>query len=201
MENNSTINYYNENSEKFIASTINIDMSNIYSLFLKNIKPNARILDAGCGSGRDSKYFKSLGYEVEAFDASQKLCDSATQHIGQEVQCSTFREYYNKDNKKFDAIWACASLLHIQKNELKENIQNLIETLNPGGIFYTSFKDSNDLNTENERQFTDMTIEELKDFLVREIKLEVIELWVTKDARTSRSNIWSNIICRTPSTV
>ena len=63
---NDTINYYNLNAESFIAGTLNADISRARDLFLKYVKPGGRILDAGCGSGRDSLAFMAAGYEVDA---------------------------------------------------------------------------------------------------------------------------------------
>lgn len=61
---NSTIEYYNDNADAFIASTINVDMRQIYDEFEKLLKPNSVILDLGCGSGRDSLYFKNSGHII-----------------------------------------------------------------------------------------------------------------------------------------
>ena len=52
-----TIAYYNYNAERFVESTINADVSELYMPFEKLLSPGAKILDLGCGSGRDSKYF------------------------------------------------------------------------------------------------------------------------------------------------
>jgi 2-polyprenyl-3-methyl-5-hydroxy-6-metoxy-1,4-benzoquinol methylase len=65
-----TIEYYQQNADEFFNGTINVDMSNIYQHFTKDLHANALILDAGCGSGRDSKAFLDMGYKVDAFDAS-----------------------------------------------------------------------------------------------------------------------------------
>ena len=82
---NSTKIYYEKNAEEYCKATINIDMSNIYNKFLPFLPKGGRILDAGCGSGRDSKIFIDNGYKVLAFDASQELADRASHYIGQTV--------------------------------------------------------------------------------------------------------------------
>ncbi len=65
-----THSYYEQNAEQFFADTVDVDMSVLYARFLESIPAGGYILDAGCGSGRDSKAFASSGYRVAAFDAS-----------------------------------------------------------------------------------------------------------------------------------
>lgn len=82
-----TIDYYNNNTREFIERTIHADISNCQQRFLKLVKRGARILDAGCGSGRDSKFFLEQGMNVQAIDASEKMCQAASKYIGQPVAC------------------------------------------------------------------------------------------------------------------
>lgn len=66
----SSISYYDKNAQDFYERTINADVQDLYQKFLKYVPKQGRILDAGCGVGRDSKFFLSKGYEVVAFDGS-----------------------------------------------------------------------------------------------------------------------------------
>ena len=66
-------NFYNKNSQQFFHDTFTVDMGAIYARFLKNLPEGCKILDMGCGSGRDAYYFHSKGFEVEAFDASHEM--------------------------------------------------------------------------------------------------------------------------------
>ena len=63
----STLNYYQTNSESFIENTVNVDVNDLYRPFLENIPSTGKILDAGCGSGRDTKFFLEKGFSVVAF--------------------------------------------------------------------------------------------------------------------------------------
>ena len=67
MEKYNTLKYYNENAEHYCESTINGDMKEDYDKFLSILPSKAHILDFGCGSGRDSKYFLDNGYKYEDF--------------------------------------------------------------------------------------------------------------------------------------
>ena len=68
-----TIDYYNKYAEEFTASTFEVDMESLYQPFLAELSEGARILDVGCGSGRDTLAFKNKGYQVEAIDYSAEL--------------------------------------------------------------------------------------------------------------------------------
>ena len=74
---NKTLEYYNENADKFILGTLNVDMMTIQKKFISYIPKNGKVLDLGCGSGRDSLFFKTLGYNVTAIDGSAELCRPA----------------------------------------------------------------------------------------------------------------------------
>ena len=69
--NNKTINYYNKYAKSFIQTTRSVDFKNIQNKFLSCLPPKASILDFGCGSGRDTKYFLKQNYKVTAIDGSE----------------------------------------------------------------------------------------------------------------------------------
>ena len=86
------IEYYNENAETFFAGTVNADMSAWRDKFETYVIDGGRILDAGCGSGRDSRAFKQHGYSVVAIDASKEMCRRASELLSQEVWQMKFDE-------------------------------------------------------------------------------------------------------------
>ena len=79
---NRTIEYYNTHADRYSEITRNADMSDIYKRFEENLKPGSRILDLGCGSGRDSKYFLDKGYDVVSLDASETMCKKTYELTG-----------------------------------------------------------------------------------------------------------------------
>ena len=85
-------NYYNENAKEFFEGTAYVDMSDNYKDFLSYVPKQGKILDAGCGSGRDSLIFIQKGYSVEAIDGSSEMCRLASEHIGQEVKHMLFQD-------------------------------------------------------------------------------------------------------------
>ena len=133
-----TLSYYDENASAFCEGTRNADMSEMRGRFLQYLKPGTLILDVGCGSGRDSKFFMESGYRVVALDGSKEMCRQASAYLGQEVQCRRFEEIDEKE--VYDGIWACASLLHVPYELLSKVIAKLITALVDGGGLYASFK-------------------------------------------------------------
>ena len=85
-EKNQTIAYYDDPANAYADQTVHADMSAIYARFEKYLAPGAAVLDAGCGSGRDSLHFMKAGYAVTAIDASQEMCDFASRLLQQEVR-------------------------------------------------------------------------------------------------------------------
>ncbi len=106
-----TIEYYQQNADEIFNGTINVHMSNIYQHFTKELPANALILDAGCGSGRDSKAFIEMGYQVEAFDASSEIVKLASKHTGLDVKHAVFDDVTAID--KYEDICFCDVLLDI----------------------------------------------------------------------------------------
>ena len=115
-----TLQHYNVNAESFAANTVAVDFSQIQQEFLSTLPPGANILDFGCGSGRDTKYFLEQGYKVDAIDGSPMLCKLASTHTGIKVRQMLFQELHAKE--KYDGIWACASILHVAKKVKKKKL-------------------------------------------------------------------------------
>lgn len=150
-----TLDYYNKNAKKFITGTISVDFGTIQNQFLDKLHPGAEILDYGCGSGRDTKYFLEQGCKVTAIDGSQELCKLASEYTGIPVKHMLFRELNEKE--AYDGIWACSSILHVPANELRDIIKKMANALRAHGIIYTSFKYGTFEGERNGRYFTDMT--------------------------------------------
>lgn len=188
-----TLDYYNQHADAFFDATINVDMDNIYQKFLPFLTPNAHIVDAGCGSGRDALYFKKSGFKVTAFDASVELAHKAQSLLDQPVAATTFEQF--STSNKVDGIWCCASLLHLSKTELLPSLQNLNTHLSDGGVMYVSFKYGDAERLEHGRQFIDMNESTLTALINKLPELTIHETWITNDNRPGRENEkWLNAI-------
>lgn len=190
-----SVEFYNQNAESFFAQTVTADMSDAQKRFLRHVPKGGRILDAGCGSGRDAKAFAEQGYEVEAFDASEAMVRMAAAHSGLPVRHMTF-EQVDWDNH-FDGIWASASLLHVPRSDLSRIIAKFRQALKSEGILYLSFKYGTDEREKDGRRFTDMNEKALRDELGKVDSLDVVDIWTSEDVRPERAReLWLSAILR-----
>lgn len=192
----STLDYYDQNAEGFYSTTANVQFTQIQDWFLSYLEPGARILDFGCGSGRDSKYFLSKGYEVEACDGSREMVRIASQTAGIHVRRMLFEEL--DEVKRYDGIFACASLLHVPYAQLPAILAKIERALKDDGTVYASFKYGTFEGERGGRYFTDMTGERLGECLAAAGgRLKVVQSRITGDVRPGReSEKWLNVILR-----
>lgn len=195
MKTDKTLEYYDINAKTFTESTVSVDFSNIQNKFLNKLDECATILDFGCGSGRDTKYFLDHDYTVEAIDGSEELCKLASTYTGIPVKHMLFQDL--QEVEKYDAIWACSSILHLPYADLVDVMKKMVIALKDNGLIYTSFKYGTFEGMRNGRYFTNMTEDSLKK-LIQDVKgLEVEETWITSDVRPGRGEEkWLNLFLR-----
>ncbi len=192
---NKTIQYYNDNAIEFASNTKDVTLSNIQNQFIELLPEAGRILDFGCGSGRDAKYFSENGFQVEAIDGAEELCKFAREYSGIPVRCMLFQEL-NEINK-YDGIWACSSIIHLSKPELIHVFSNMINALKNNGVIYTSFKYGDFEGMRKGRYFIDFTEVSFLRFITDIEGICIEKQWVTSDARPGRGmEQWLNLIMR-----
>lgn len=189
-----TLEYYDENSEKFLADTANVEFGELQSRFASMLSAGGRVLDLGCGSGRDSLAFLKAGFDVDAIDGSKQMVEAAKSLTGLDVVQALFDEY--EPDGLYDGIWACSSLLHVASDDLSFHIEKYSKALKPNGIFYLSFKLGDYEGMRNGRWFTDFTEESFRE-LINKIKgISISEIDITADVRPGRSDEkWLNVWC------
>ena len=196
-----TLDYYQRNAKDFFSQTINVDMQNVYQPFLEYLpKPHLsnqqKILDVGCGSGRDSVFFANQGFEVVAIDGSQNVIDLAKQTDTRiDWQCLRFDEIAKQNwQNQFTGIWACASLLHVPFDDLSKILNDLLSCLRPTGILYASFKYGNRERKKEGRFFFDINEQRWRIVESQLISTKPLKVWQTLDNRVDRQEIWWNIL-------
>lgn len=190
-----TINYYNQNAVRFTVETVQVNFESTQKRFAGKLPAGAAILDFGCGSGRDTKYFLSQGYQVDAVDGSAELCRLAGEYTGVNVKNMLFHEL--AEVERYDGIWACSSILHLPPEELADVMRKMVIALKYNGIIYASFKYGTFAGERNGRYFTDMTEDAFADFLKQIKNIKIEEQWITSDVRPERSEEkWLNLILR-----
>ena len=195
LKNNITIDYYNKNAKQFVENTVNVEFYHMQNRFLDKLQVGMYILDLGCGSGRDTKYFLEQGYYVDAVDGSEELCKIANELTGIKVKQMYFHEL--SEREKYDGIWACASILHLNQDDLEEVMKKMVLAVKTNGIIYTSFKYGKFSGERNGRYFIDMTEKTFSELLQKIPGLEIEEQWITSDVRPGRGEEkWLNLILR-----
>ncbi len=162
-------------------------MGEHYQRFLSKVPAGGRILDAGCGSGRDAYAFKRLGYKVDAFDASSEMAKSASKLVGIDVQQNTFQAFTSPP--VYDAIWAFASLLHVPYAELPLVLGNLCAALRTGGTLFATFKlGDGEVIREDGRRFFMMTEERFRAILQDIPSLQLQDARISLGLKPRRSD-------------
>lgn len=188
------VDYYNKNADAFFEGSVNADMSQPRGEFTALLPKGARVLDAGCGSGRDSRAFLDEGFSVVSFDASEEMCKRAAKYTGQEVANMRFEDV--SFDREFDGIWASASLLHVPMAELPGIMKKMCAALKDGGVMYASFKYGDGTVMRGERQFSDFN-EKTVVSLFEGAGFDILYNEVGPDNRPGRENeMWVEVIGR-----
>lgn len=170
-----TINYYDQNALNYFDSTITIDLQDIYDKFRSSLPSAAYILDAGCGVGRDTRYFIQVGYKVRSFDASAEMVKFCNQYPFAFCEHRAFADV--TELEEYDGIWASASLLHLNQESFKLALLRLSFALKVGGTMYFSLKaDADESNAKDSRQFYYHSRAFVEAY-IKELNLEVIDIW------------------------
>ena len=170
---NTTIEYFDEKAERCFADAFTITERTNQDHFLSYVKPDGSILDFGCGSGRDTAYFRERGYRVTPTDGSREMCRLASEYLGMSVRVLEFGELEDVD--RYDGIFASASIMHVEYERLLDILPKLARALRTEGVLYVSFKYGETDGYLGKRYYTNMTEERLARMLAQVPQLEVVE--------------------------
>lgn len=188
----SDISFYEAHAEEYCGATRALDMSCLYARFLSSLPLGAHLLDAGCGSGRDTKAFLSMGYRVVAFDASPRMASLASAYTGRPCQVLRFQEM--EFNQEFDGIWACASILHVPKQEFEEALRRCVRALKPGGTMYFSvIEGEGERRSPQGRLYNSYTEDAVTKLLAGLSSVEKIQCWRSEVSSDHRAP-WLNVL-------
>jgi hypothetical protein len=149
----------------------------------------------GSGSGRDTLAFIDRNYQVEALDASPTLAALSTKLTGIPTKVRRFQEL--DIVRRYDGIWACASLLHLKKSKLVDAFERLQRALNPNGIIYASFKVGTGERIAFDGRWFDMNEERLHDIMKDLPELSIIDIWLTPgEGSFYEQGEWLNVLLR-----
>jgi len=179
----SSIGYYDQHAVEFFDRTMHLDMNHVYQKFLPYVPHQGRILDAGCGVGRDSRFFLDAGYAVVAFDGSIEMVKLASKFLQQQALHLSFNAmcFFNE----FDAVFAQASLLHVSYEELRDVIESFHAALRQTGILYVTFKYGVSMRQMDDRVFYDQNEKSIETYFQGLFTL--LEVWKSVDVNKTAS--------------
>jgi cyclopropane fatty-acyl-phospholipid synthase-like methyltransferase len=136
-----TVKKTDESVKKYIKGKKDpIIILNHLEKFSSLLKEKSTILDVGCGHGRDCMYFEQKGFSVVGIDLSEKMLNESKKVCNSTVLLKMDIREIGKIPWKFDAVWSCAVVHHIPKNQIDELLQSIYNILNKDGILFLSFK-------------------------------------------------------------
>lgn len=119
-------------------ATVDLGPSEQLAGFLDRLPRNAAILELGCGGGRDSMAMRARGFDVDTTDGCAAMAKSAETRIGHRVRVLRFSDI--DAEARYDAVWAQACLLHVERVALSGILARIHSALKPGGLFFASYK-------------------------------------------------------------
>ena len=132
-----TLAFYDTSAEVYVAGGSG-GTSRQLGDFLELLPAQARILDLGCGGGRDAERMIAEGFDVDATDGSPAIARVAASRLGRPVRTMRFDKLDEREG--YDGIWASASLLHVPRVGLPDVLARILRALKPGGLHFASYK-------------------------------------------------------------
>ena len=187
---NSTIEYYNRNADWYYWTTVGVDMDAFRKKFASYLPNEARVIDMGCGSGRDVMAFSDMGHDAAGLDEAKELLRLAEERLEIKTIHADMSSW--KTNTPYDGIWCCASVIHLNDKEKARFFRNLDQNLKVGGVIYISVKDGIETGTDSDGVYTSSCSEEELRGYLEDAGCEVLETKTTEDA-LGRGVKWLNV--------
>lgn len=197
----STLDYYNQNSLSVAERYESAEVIQLHDFLSAGLKPGGRLLELGCGSGRDAAFMVRQGFKVLATDGSPSMVEQAKHHhpelVGHVVHLKLPGGLSNELGK-FDGIYAVAVLMHLCVKEIENTISAVNTLLIPKGRFVFSVPVLRDDAVTKEfdskgRRFTALSQNGWKD-LCRQHNLQIIRTMICQDGLGRGGIVWMNCL-------
>jgi SAM-dependent methyltransferase len=131
--------FYQNQAQAYFDQTFGIDPSSFLLPLARHLVPGARILDIGCGAGRDMLWLKNKGYSCTGLDISPALAELARRHTGLPVIEADF-ESFDFQGMDMDALVLIGALVHVPHERLEPVVKKILQALNSHGHVLMSMK-------------------------------------------------------------
>ena len=197
-----TLNYYETDSKNLSFRYENADVSEVQKLLLQTFEKKSKLLEIGCGSGRDASFLTKNGFNVIAIDGSKNMIEEAKK-IHPELSQKLFHKTLPNDlefNQTFDGIYSIATLMHLSENDLKNTLSKIYNLLNENGKFLMSvslFRDDIDENgfDDNGRFFLVLSFENWKN-LLENIGFKILDTKTNSDGLGRGGIEWLTLVAQ-----
>lgn len=186
--------FYEVNSEEYFHTTVDIEPSSFLSPLTDILLPGAKILDIGCGSGRDLLWLCERGFQPTGFERSPNLATMARRHS----QCPVIEGDlcgYDFSHLQFDALVLVGALVHLSRAEFPVILQSICQALVPSGYTLLTLKEgSGNKKFRDGRVFTLWLQEELE-AIFADIHLEVVN-FSRNTSKLRADDVWLGYVLR-----
>ncbi|MEA1969383.1 MAG: methyltransferase domain-containing protein [Thermodesulfobacteriota bacterium] len=131
--------YYQKNYQEYFRKTVTADPTSFLESFAAKLSPGAKVIDIGCGSGRDLLWLKKRGFKPVGFERSKGLADLAEQYSGARVIRADF-ELFEFSGMDADGILLTGALVHLKKEKFQPLLRSIVKGVKPKGIISISLK-------------------------------------------------------------
>jgi len=201
----STLNYYSQNSLKVAERYESADVTQLHEFLSSSLESGGRLLELGCGSGRDAAFMVSQGFNVLATDGSASMVEQAKLHhpeLSAHVVHLKLPDGLSNALGIFDGIYAVAVLMHLSVQEIENTITAVNSLLATKGRFVFSVPARRDDVTKNEfdskgRRFTTLSPDGWRN-LCQKCNLQIVRTMISWDGLGRGGIVWINCLVEKP---
>nr|WP_319490439.1 class I SAM-dependent methyltransferase [uncultured Desulfobacter sp.] len=201
----STLNYYNRNSPDIAKRYESADVKPLHDFLLSGLEPGGRLLELGCGSGRDAAFMVSQGFSVLATDGSGAMVEQAKRHhpeLADQVIPLELPDGLSNKSGLFHGIYAVAVLMHLSVQDIEITLSGVNALLAPKGRFIFSVPARRDDVMPNgfdskARRFTALSPNEWTDLCLK-CNLQIVRTMICQDGMGRGAIAWMNCLAQKP---
>ncbi len=186
--------YYQENHQEYYDQTFSVDPTSFLSPLARRLPPGGTILDVGCGSGRDMRWFKDRGFRPTGFEFSGGLAALAGEYSGCPVLEGNF-EGYDFSGMAVDAVLLVGALVHVPHEHFQEVFENILRALKPEGHVLLTLKEGiQDVGISGGRIFYRWLNEYLRK-IFGDLKLSVVD-FSRQVSKIRETDVWLGYVLK-----
>lgn len=203
----STLNYYTQNALKAAQRYESADVTQLHDFLAAGLKPGGRLLELGCGSGRDAAFMAGRGFRVVATDGCASMIEQAKRHhpeLGKHMFKLTLPDGLSNEFMPglgvFDGIYAVAVLMHLSVPQIEHTVSAVNSLLAAKGRFVFSVPTRRnefiaDAFDSKGRRFTTLSPDGWENICLKH-NLQIVQTMISKDGLGRDGIVWMNYMAQ-----